>query len=94
MLASNGAYRGKGLARELLRWKIERTEGDVVLDTSTTQGTRTYERMGFKVLGETEVETRCDALGIRLAKTKQREEDTKCVQRVMMLAKGDYVKSD
>lgn len=89
MLASNPAHAGKGLASELLRWRVEKCPGNVVMDTTTDQAQRAYERMGFRVLGNVEVQTGCDALGIRLKKGQ--EKAVKHVQRVLMLRKGDYI---
>jgi GNAT superfamily N-acetyltransferase len=92
-LASNPEYQGKRYASHLLRWKIEQLEGkgSVVLDTTTAQGVRAYERMGFKLLGETEVQTGCDEHGIKLGKGEM--SNFKHIQRVMMLSKGAYIKS-
>lgn len=94
MLASNPEYQGKRYASQLLRWKIETLEGrgSVVLDTTTTQGLKAYERMGFELLGEMEVQTGCDDLGIRLGKGKTSE--AKHIQRVMMLNIAGYIKSN
>jgi ribosomal protein S18 acetylase RimI-like enzyme len=92
MLASNPEYQGKRYASQLLRWKIESLgEGSVVLDTTTAQGIRAYERMGFKLLGEIEVQTGCDEHGIKLRKGET--STAKHIQRVMMLEKGAYIKS-
>lgn len=89
MLASNPKYAGRGLASHLLRWRVERCEGSVVMDTSTVSAMRAYQRMGFKVLGEVEVRTGCDTVGIRTG-VKEGEE-VKHMQMVMMLKKGDYI---
>ena len=73
----------------MLRWRVERCEGSVVMDTSTVSAMRAYQRMGFKVLGEVEVRTGCDTVGIRTG-VKEGEE-VKHMQMVMMLKKGDYI---
>jgi GNAT superfamily N-acetyltransferase len=91
MLAVNPVFKGRGLGAQLLRWRVERCEGQggVVMDTSTMQAVRVYQKMGFKVLGEKEVKTGCDGVGIRLQKGKQ--EDVRHVQMVMMLREGEYI---
>jgi hypothetical protein len=89
MLASNPKYAGWRLASQLLRWRVQRCEGSVVMDTSTVSAMRAYQRMGFKVLGEVEVQTGCDAVGVR---TGMKEgEEVKHMQMVMMLKKGEYI---
>ncbi|KAF2435973.1 hypothetical protein EJ08DRAFT_655677 [Tothia fuscella] len=93
MLAANPVYAGKGYASKLLAWRIAKHFEEfptvpVILDTSTEQGVRTYERMGFDLLDERNVDTGTDALGIKLAKgvdESVREEGRRtCVQRVML----------
>jgi GNAT superfamily N-acetyltransferase len=93
MLAVNPKRAGKGYASKLLQWRIDKhfeefPDRPVILDTSTEQGVRTYERMGFELLDQKSVETNTDADGIRLSKGAsdiEKEEARKiCVQRVML----------
>jgi GNAT superfamily N-acetyltransferase len=92
MLASNPKFAGKGYASALLKWGIEQhflefPDRPVILDTTTTQGIRAYERLGFKLLAETPVDTGTDKGGIKLkngASEEVRKEAREiCVQRVM-----------
>lgn len=93
MVASNPRYAGKGYASKLMKHILDQhfdqyPDRPVFLDTSTAGGVRAYERLGFKLLAQTPVETDTDEHGIRLTKpvsaeAKQRIRDT-CVQRVMV----------
>ncbi|KIY02459.1 uncharacterized protein Z520_02598 [Fonsecaea multimorphosa CBS 102226] len=92
MIASNPKYAGKGYASALLAFQIDQhfalfPDRPVLLDTTTTQGIRAYERLGFKLLAETPVDSGTDARGIKL-KSNASEEIRKeareiCIQRVM-----------
>ena len=93
MIASNQAYAGKGYASALLKWQIEQHFKDfpgkpVVLDTTTEQGIRAYQRLGFELLAERPVDTGTDGGGFLLKKDANeatREAGRKmCVQRVMI----------
>ena len=93
MLASNPSYAGKGYASTLLKYQMERhfeqhPSQPVILDTTTMQGIKAYEKLDFRLLAQTAVQTNTDARGIRL-KTDQdekvREDGRKtCIQRVMV----------
>jgi GNAT superfamily N-acetyltransferase len=99
MIARNPKYARKGYASELLRYQIGRhfaefPDRPVLLDTTTLQGIRAYERLGFKLLAEMPVETGTDAAGIKLARDASEEVKKEarqvCVQRVMArLPEGD-----
>ncbi|OAL39051.1 hypothetical protein AYO20_01802 [Fonsecaea nubica] len=92
MIASNPKYAGKRYASALLRHQVEQhfaefPDRPVILDTTTTQAIRAYERLGFKLLAETPVDTGTDATGMKL-KSNASEEIRKeakevCIQRVM-----------
>ncbi|KAK7885554.1 hypothetical protein LTR67_010347 [Exophiala xenobiotica] len=92
MIASNPDYAGKGYASKLLKYQMDQhfaqhSDKPVILDTTTHQGIRAYERLGFKLLAETPVTTDTDEKGIRLRnpvneESRRRSKDT-CVQRVM-----------
>jgi len=92
MIASNPDYAGKGYASKLLKYQMDQhfaqhPDKPVILDTTTHQGIRAYERLGFKLLAETPVTTDTDEMGIRLKnpvreEVRQRSKDT-CIQRVM-----------
>lgn len=106
MLASNDAYRGKGYASQLLAWQIDQyqqahskevlgcgdrlSSGNVVLDTTTDQGIRAYERLGFDLIGQRRVKTSTDSSGVNLRNQDcdfvNRREQAKrvCVQSVMI----------
>ncbi|KAJ9606035.1 hypothetical protein H2200_009884 [Cladophialophora chaetospira] len=97
MIAANPKYAGKGHASALLKYQIgqhfaEFPDRPVILDTTTKQGIRAYERLGFKLLAETPVDTGTDARGIRLAKDAseeiKKEARETCVQRVMAMLPG------
>ncbi|KAI1610065.1 hypothetical protein EDD37DRAFT_147296 [Exophiala viscosa] len=93
IIARNPKYPGKGYASQLFKHILDRHFEEypgtpVLLDTSTDQGVRAYERLGFKLIDQVPVETDTDETGIRLTKAvtagaKQRIRDT-CVQRVMV----------
>lgn len=92
MLASNPKHKGKRYASALLKFQIEQhfaqyPDTPVILDTTTTEGVRAYERLGFKLLGEMPVDTKTDASGIRLKSNAsdelKREAKDTCIQRVM-----------
>src|ERR1700759_5183011 len=73
MVACNPQYAGKGYASKLLARQIELHQAEfpgvpVVLDTTTQQGIRAYERLGFKLFGERKVATGTDKMGIKLKK--------------------------
>jgi ribosomal protein S18 acetylase RimI-like enzyme len=94
MLAINPKYAGKGYASALLAHQIGEhfkafPSKPVILDTSTEQGVRVYERLGFQLLEERPVATRTDSRGISPSKDKAlalKEAKTVCVQRVMIKA--------
>jgi GNAT superfamily N-acetyltransferase len=93
MLASNPAHAGKGYASKILAYKMEQhfreyPDRPVILDTTTMQGIRAYERLGFDLLAQTAVNTGTDAFGIKLKSkadeaTRQRAKEV-CVQSVMI----------
>jgi len=71
MLAANPEYRGKSYAALLLQREIqvhrEHFPGvPVVLDTTTDQALRVYERLGFRELGRRRIEAVTDAEGIKV----------------------------
>jgi GNAT superfamily N-acetyltransferase len=86
--AFDDALKGKGFARELLRWRMERhweecrdlktgTKGrltPVILDTTTEQGVRSYERLGFEVVGRFVPETGTDKDGYKISKKLGKDE--------------------
>ena len=97
----NPEWEGRGPARKLLDWTIRRRwesqrardggKGEMVpvwLDTTTDDGVRAYEGIGFRVVGECMVETGTDKNGIRLGKNvaeNEREEGRRVAkQRVMV----------
>ncbi|KIX07326.1 uncharacterized protein Z518_01979 [Rhinocladiella mackenziei CBS 650.93] len=93
MLASNPKYAGKRFASALLKDQIEQhfaqyPDRPVILDTTTLQGIRAYEKLGFKLLSETPVNTKTDAKGIRLkadaSEEVKRQARETCIQRVMV----------
>ncbi|KAL6252667.1 hypothetical protein RBB50_000386 [Rhinocladiella similis] len=93
MIASNPRYAGKGYASKLLKYQmaqhfVKHPDVPVILDTTTTQGIRAYERLGFKLLAEKPLDTGTDERGIRLKgpvddQTRQMIRDT-CIQRVLV----------
>ncbi|OCT49792.1 hypothetical protein CLCR_07390 [Cladophialophora carrionii] len=100
MIARNPKYARKGYASGLLKYQMDQhfaefPDRPVLLDTTTLEGIRAYERLGFKLLAETPVDTGTDAGGMKL--TKDASEEVKkeaqeiCVQRVMArLPGGDF----
>jgi GNAT superfamily N-acetyltransferase len=97
MLAANPKFAGKRYASALLDYQVrqhfvEFPDRPVILDTTTLQGIRAYERLGFRLLAETPVETGTDAGGIRLKKDAseevKREAREVCVQRIMAKLPG------
>ena len=97
----NPEWEGKAPARRLLDWTIQRRweeqrardggKGEMIpvwLDTTTDDGVRAYEEIGFKVVGECMVETGTDKKGILLGKNateEEREEGRKVAkQRVLV----------
>ena len=97
----NPEWRGeKGPARGVLDWGVRRFwEGErerdgkgklspVWLDTTTDEGVRAYEEIGFRVVGECGVETGADERGFALGKgagEEERERGRKVArQRVMV----------
>ncbi|KIW88169.1 uncharacterized protein Z519_11280 [Cladophialophora bantiana CBS 173.52] len=92
MIASNPKYAGKRYASALLNYKIEQhfaefPDRPVILDTTTTQGIRAYEKLGFKLLAEVPVDSGTDAQGMKLKSNASGEIKTEaretCIQRVM-----------
>ena len=93
MVATNPPYAGKGYASALLARQIGLHEAEfpsvpTILDTTTEQGIRAYERLGFKTFGEKKVNTGTDKEGIRLKKGASKEvmdeAEKVCIQRVMI----------
>lgn len=94
MVAINPSHAGKGYAATLLKYQIDRhfqeyPDRPVVLDTTTTNAIKVYEKLGFRLLAETPVDTGTDAGGFPLSPnadeaTKKLARET-CVQRVMLL---------
>ena len=93
MLAANPKFAGKGYASALLKHQMaehfaEFPERPVLLDTTTLQGIRAYERLGFRLLAETPVVTGTDKYGMKLKKPEgeeaRKETREMCVQRVMV----------
>ena len=92
MIASNPEYAGKGYASKFLKYQMDQhfaqhPDKPVILDATTQQGIRAYEKLGFKLLAETPVTTDTDENGFRLKnpvteEVRQRSKDT-CIQRVM-----------
>ena len=97
----NPEWEGRAPARRLLDWTLRRRweeqkarngrQGKMIpiwLDTTTDEGVRAYEQIGFKVIGECMVDTGTDEKGITLRKDateKEREEGRKVAkQRVMV----------
>ncbi|EXJ61779.1 hypothetical protein A1O7_02209 [Cladophialophora yegresii CBS 114405] len=100
MIARNPKYSRKGYASGLLKYQMDQhfaefPDRPVLLDTTTLEGIRAYERLGFKLLAETPVDTGTDATGMKLTKDAseevRREAQEICVQRVMArLAGGSH----
>lgn len=93
MIASNPKYAGKGYASSLLQYRMEQhfaqfPDRPVILDTTTPQGIRAYEKLGFRLLAQVPVDTDTDARGIRLTKSAtdevKRQAKKTCVQSVMV----------
>lgn len=100
MIASNPKCAGKRYASELLEHQCrkhfaEYPDRPVILDTTTMQGVRAYERLGFKLLAEVPTNAGTDAKGIRLrsnASEQVKKEATEtCIQRVMAKLPGDGI---
>lgn len=87
----NPQWEGKGSARRLLDWAIQRwwkrekeaggRPTPVWLDTSIDEGVRAYEAIGFKVLGECAVDTGADVNGIKLEPQSSEEVKEKAKNR-------------
>jgi GNAT superfamily N-acetyltransferase len=94
MIASNPIYSGKGYASKLLEWQMKQhfeefPDKPVLLDTTTKQAIRAYERLGWEMLAEKELETGTDKDGFWLRRGASQEEKREarevCLQRVMIL---------
>ncbi|KIW31178.1 uncharacterized protein PV07_02846 [Cladophialophora immunda] len=92
MIASNPKYAGKRYASALLAHQIEQhfaefPDRPVILDTTTAQGIRAYERLSFKLLAEVPVDSGTDAKGMKLkpnaSEEIKKEAKEVCIQRVM-----------
>lgn len=103
MVAINPKFAGKGYASALLKWKCEQHFQEfkgvpVILDTTTEQGIRAYERLGFELLDERKVITGTDANGFPLkedAEESVKEEAARiCIQRVMIKIPGKTEETD
>lgn len=77
----------------MLEWAVERHRlswpgVDVVLDTSTEEGVRSYRKLGFEVVGEKRVDTGTDRCGFwrreGLGEGEREEARNVCVQWVMV----------
>ena len=89
LIGTDPQFKGKGYAAQLLQWQIKRhREGfpgvPVVLDTTTDQAQKVYEKIGFRYLGKRRVETGTDSDGIKLAKGAIAPEEV-FEQRVLIL---------
>jgi hypothetical protein len=93
MIASNQAFAGKRYASTLFAHQLQQhfkefPGAPVLLDTTTDQGIRAYENLGFSVLARTPVVTGTDADGFKLKKDAneemRREGREICVQSVMI----------
>ena len=93
---------GKGPARILFDWAVrrwwqrQREEGKVLtpvwLDTTTDEGVRAYEEIGFEVVGECMTAVDTDGTGIQLksdADEKVKEEGRKAAKQRVMLRLPD-----
>ncbi|KAJ8101761.1 hypothetical protein POJ06DRAFT_70449 [Lipomyces tetrasporus] len=73
LIATDPEFSGNGYGAQLLQWQIERHRREfpgvpVVLDTTTAQAQRVYEKLGFRYLESRTVQTGTDSNGIKLAK--------------------------
>jgi GNAT superfamily N-acetyltransferase len=93
MLASNQAFAGKRYGSALFAHQLEQhfkefPDRPVLLDTTTDQGIRAYEKLGFRILARTPVDTGTDESGFKLRKNATDEVRKKgretCVQSVMI----------
>lgn len=88
IVAADPKARGKGYASQLLReqitiHRVQFPGTPVVLDTTTDQAQRVYEKMGFRELGRRRMQTGADWRGIKLGKGQ--EDDGQYEQRVLIL---------
>lgn len=81
----------QGYARNLLQWQMERhwwqlPNIPVCLDTSTEQGVRAYEQLGFSKIGDMPVDTGTDTLGFpaTIGSEEWSKGQINCRQRVMV----------
>ena len=86
--AFDGALKGKGHARQLLQWRIDKhwkecsdlngpTNGKVtpvILDTTTAQGIEAYKRLGFELISQQVIETGTDKDGFKFKRNLSKEE--------------------
>lgn len=82
------ALKGRGYARQLLQWRVDRhweeckdpktgTSGKitpVILDTTTDQGINAYKKLGFEVVNHKALDTGTDKNGFTIAKSLPKEE--------------------
>lgn len=94
---------GKGYARQLLQWRMDKHWADcrdvktgtggkltpVILDTTTDQGIKSYEKLGFKLVNSFKPDTGTDKDGYELRKDLSKEEK----QRLVAEAKETCVSS-
>lgn len=84
----DAVLKGKGFARQLLQWRIDRHWEEckdpkfgtnskitpVILDTTTKQGINAYERLGFELINQYVPDTGTDKNGYRLKKDLSKDE--------------------
>jgi GNAT superfamily N-acetyltransferase len=88
LLATASGYTGKGCAGRLMEEQIRLHKESfpgipIVVDTSSERAMKLYEKLGFRFLGKTRIETGTDAEGIKLAQGVV--QDALLEHRVLML---------
>lgn len=93
MLASNPKCAGRRASSRLLEWQMARhwerlPSVPIVLDTTTEQAIRAYEKLGFDILGSIPVRSGTDKDGFKLAAGATEEVRTEAkqvtIQRIML----------
>ena len=89
----NPMWKGRGPARKLLDWGIQRwwdreVRIPVWLDCTTGEGERAYTEIGFEVIGDCMVKTGCDEKGVKIKAAAKEDDKSKgreaAKQRVMV----------
>jgi len=104
MVAINPSFAGRRYARMLLQWRIKAhwaeygaNPAPVILDSTTEEAVRVYEKLGLEIVGERSVDTGTDERGFKKQGLTEGEKEAarrRCRQWVMIALPPPETKGD